>query len=167
MIPTPTVLIRRIDKTLPLPRYETPGAVGLDLAARIDVTIRPGESARIPLNVVVKAPPGTMAGLFARSSLFARKGLILTNGVGVIDQDFCGDEDEIQASVFCPLQAGPRGGAQGGAGSDATAAGNGEPVVVRRGERICQLVLLQVVTGELTEVEHMPDPSRGGFGSTG
>lgn len=144
------IIVRRIDKTLPLPRYETPGSVGLDLAARVDVTVKPGESARIPLNVVVKAPSGTMAGLFARSSLFGRKGLMMANSVGVIDQDFCGNEDEIQASVFCPLQAEAR-----------------EPVVVRKGERICQLVFLSVVRGELVEVEEMPDPSRGGFGSTG
>lgn len=144
------IIVRRLDKALPLPRYETPGAVGLDLAARIDVTIAPGEAARIPLNVVVKAPAGTMAGLFARSSLFSRKGLILTNGVGVIDQDFCGDEDEIQAAVFYPIQATSR-----------------EPVTVRRGERICQLVFVQIVKPDLIEVDKMPEPSRGGFGSTG
>src|SRR5262249_6350609 len=94
------VRIARIDPTLPLPAYETPGAVGFDLLARVETTVTPGTLARIPANVIVETPPGYMLLIAARSSLPGRKGLSVPHGIGVIDQDYCGAGDEILVQVY-------------------------------------------------------------------
>ena len=91
------VRIKRIDPTLPLPRYATAGAVAFDLCARTTVTIAPRQTARVPCNVVIEVPPGYALIVASRSSTPVRKGLLKANGVGIIDQDYCGDTDEIQA----------------------------------------------------------------------
>ncbi|MDD5606096.1 MAG: dUTP diphosphatase [Patescibacteria group bacterium] len=141
------VRVKRIDKDLPLPLYETAGAVCFDLSARESVTISPGDLARIKLNVVVATPPGYMLMLIPRSSLPTKKpGLIYPHGVGVIDQDYCGPEDELMLQVK-------------NVGS--------QPVEIERGERIAQAGFVKIERGELEEVEEMEAASRGGFGSTG
>src|SRR3989338_5438993 len=91
--------IRRIDKNLPLPEYKTLGAVAFDLAARESSTIFPGSVAYVPLNVAIKPPDGYMVLLAARSSLH-KKGLMLVNGVGIVDRDFCGNDDEYHAALY-------------------------------------------------------------------
>ena len=90
-----TVHIRRVDRSLPLPRYESAGAVGFDLASRVAADIAPGDLARIPANVIVEVPPGYALLVTSRSSTPARWGLLVPHGIGVIDQDYCGPDDEI------------------------------------------------------------------------
>ena len=89
------ITIKRIDHSLPLPAYHTPGAAAFDVYSRIDDQIAPGETKLIPTNIVVATPPGYMLLLAARSSLAHKKGLKMANGVGIIDEDYCGDNDEI------------------------------------------------------------------------
>jgi dUTP pyrophosphatase len=140
------VRIKRVDDTLPLPRHETDGSVGFDLICRVDVTIPAGEIELIPVNVIVEVPPGTMLMVASRSSLPRRKGLMIPNGVGIIDQDYRGPEDEVHVQVlnFTP-----------------------ETVTVERGERIAQGILVRIEQVTWTEVATVEGESRGGFGSTG
>src|SRR3989338_245527 len=139
------VKIKRVDKNLPLPQYHTPGAVAFDVLSRESVTIEPNAIGRVPVNIVVEIPRGYMILLKDRSSTAKKKGLLCT--VGYIDQDFCGDEDEIQLQFFNFQK---------------------EPVSIDRGERLGQGAFVRVDQAEWEEVDTMShNQVRGGFGSTG
>ena len=138
------ITIKRIDTTLPLPEYHTPGAVAFDLYARESVDIAPHTVARIPTNVIVAVPAGYMLYIKDRSSTIGKKGLLAT--AGFIDQDYCGESDEVLFQVYNI--------------SD-------NPVTVGRGERVGQGVFIKIEQAEWSEVSQMSDKSRGGFGSTG
>lgn len=139
------VKIKRIDKELPLPEYHTSGAVAFDVMARETVVIEPHTIGRVPVNIVVEIPKGYMILLKDRSSTAQKKGLLCT--VGYIDQDFCGEEDEIQLQ-FYNFQT--------------------QPVTIERGERLGQGAFVRVDQAEWEEVESMSHhQTRGGFGSTG
>ena len=141
------IKIKRLDSTLPLPEYQTSGSVAFDLYARTDATIEPKSIELIPTNLIVETPPGYMLMLAARSSLPLKKGLILPNGVGIIDQDYCGPEDELKLQVYNIT---------------------GDKVSVAKGERIGQAMLVQIgQVIEFEEAENIRSESRGGFGSTG
>ena len=88
------VKIKRIDSTLPLPAYETDGSVGFDLLARADTVIAPQTIGLIPGNIIVEVPKGYMLMVASRSSTPRKKGLMKPHGIGVVDQDFCGPQDE-------------------------------------------------------------------------
>jgi dUTP pyrophosphatase len=139
------VKIKRIDPSLPLPRYETSGSVGFDLLARETVTVTAHALARIPANVVIETPPGYMLLVTLRSSTPARKGLLKPHGVGIIDQDYCGNGDEILIQVYNFT---------------------GAPVTVNRGEKIGQGIFVRIDQMEWDEMHEMPQRDRGGFGST-
>ncbi len=139
------VAIKRIDKSLPLPNYATAGSVGFDLLCREDVEILPRQIELIPANVIVRVPPGYVLLLTLRSSTPLRKSLLIPNGVGVIDQDYCGEGDELKVQVFNFSE---------------------EAVLVKRGERIAQGLFLPVMRASWEEVEEV-GVGRGGFGSTG
>ncbi len=139
--------IKRIDKTLPLPQYHTKGAVAFDLYSRIDITIPRWQPTIIPTNFIIKVPEGYFLMLASRSSTPLKKSLIVANSIGVIDQDYHGDQDEIGLQML------------NFSDSD---------VVVQKGERIGQALLVKITkVSEFTEQETMKKESRGGFGSTG
>ena len=140
------VKIKRIDATLPLPTYATQGSVGCDLAARENVTVQPNGMERVPTNVIVQAPPEYMFLVTLRSSTPKRLGLIMPNSVGVIDQDYCGPDDEIAVPVFNVTE---------------------RPVTVKRGDRFAQGIFVHVDRVAWDEVNVLEWPTRGGFGSTG
>jgi dUTP pyrophosphatase len=141
------VKIKRVDKSLPLPVYQTGGSVGCDIYARVTTNIAPGALAKIPGNVIVEIPKGYMGMLVSRSSTPFKKGLSKPNGFGVMDQDFCGPEDEYNVLVYNFTD---------------------QEVMVERGERVAQLVLVPVEIAEWEEVDSMEHNStRGGVGSTG
>ncbi|MGZ6368256.1 MAG: dUTP diphosphatase [Ktedonobacteraceae bacterium] len=139
------VAIKRIDTDLPLPTYATAGSVGFDLMCREDREIAPRTVELIPSNVIVKIPAGYMLMLTLRSSTPLRKGLLIPNGVGTIDQDYCGEGDELKVQVFNFQD---------------------EAVTVWRGERIAQGIFIPVMSVRWHEVDEMGQ-GRGGFGSTG
>jgi dUTP pyrophosphatase len=139
------IKIKRIDKTLPLPIYETSGAVGFDLVARETTLIDPSKIELVPANVVVQVPKGYMLALFSRSSTPQKKGLLKPHSVGVIDQDYCGDNDELKIQVYNFTS---------------------QTVTVERGEKIAQGVFMRVDQFEWEEVDKMSSPDRGGFGTT-
>jgi len=140
-----TLKITRIDKTLPLPKYHTKGAVAFDLYARKKMTVKPKTMKLIPANLIVHVPDGYMLLIAARSSTPIKKGLILRNGIGIVDQDFCGPKDELHLQVYNFTDVDVR---------------------VTRGERLGQAVLVKIAKVEFEEVETEGE-SRGGFGSTG
>ncbi len=139
------VNIKRIDKTLPLPKYETAGSVGFDLICRESAEIPPHTIVLIPANVIVETPPGYMLMVCLRSSTPRKLGLLMPQGVGIVDNDYCGEADELKIQVYNFTH---------------------EVVNVERGSRIAQAVFVRVGIAEWNEVEQMNAPSRGGFGST-
>lgn len=141
----PTVRIRRLDPSIALPSYQTAEAAGFDLAASMDVIIPAGEVRLVPTGLVIQAPHGYFLGIFARSSTPLKRGLMVANGVGVIDPDYAGPEDEIKVQVLNFTR---------------------EPVVVSRGDRIAQGIFIPTLQVEWEEGETR-GMSRGGFGSTG
>lgn len=141
------IKIKRIDSTLPLPQYQTPGAVAFDLYARETVVINPWKPTIIPANVIIEVPEGYFLMLASRSSTPIKKNLMVANGIGVIDQDYHGDKDEIGVQVLNFSK---------------------EDVIIEKGERIAQALLVQIAkVVEFKEVTSIKKESRGGFGSTG
>lgn len=140
------VRIQRVDPTLPLPKYETEGSVGFDLIARETVTVEPGAIALIPANVIVETPNGYALILASRSSTPKKKGLSFPHAIGVIDQDYCGPQDEVKIQVMNFTK---------------------EPVTVERGEKVAQGMFVRVDQLQWEEVADIGRGTRGGFGSTG
>lgn len=140
-----SVRIKRFNHTLPLPEFKTPGAAGFDLSARESVTLLPKQIALVPLNVAIEPPAGYFVLLAARSSLH-KKGLMPANGVGIIDADYAGNDDEYKLVLLNF--------------SD-------HEVTILQGERIAQGVFVPILQPEFKEVDDMGNESRGGFGSTG
>lgn len=139
------VAIKRFDTTLPLPEYKSAGAAALDLYARVTTSIPPHEVGYVPLNIALELPPDAWALMAARSSLH-KKNVMMANGIGVGDADYCGDTDEYRAALYNF--------------SD-------RPVTIERGERIVQMIILTRQKITLTEKTHFTGPNRGGFGTTG
>lgn len=139
------VKIKRIDKSLPLPIYETNGSVGFDILAREDTTVAAKDISLIPGNIIVEVPQGYMLIVASRSSTPRKKGLLPPHGLGIIDHDYCGEQDEIKIQVY-----------------------NFEDnsVIVRKGEKIAQGVFIKIDKFEWEEMGNMNNKSRGGFGST-
>ena len=140
------IKIKRLDKELPLPTYQTAGSAGFDIYARENTVIAPKSIILVPSNLIIATPPGYMLIVTSRSSTPKRKGLMIANGVGIVDSDYSGPEDEIKILVYNFTE---------------------NEVVVEKGERIAQGLFVKVEQGHWEEVENMDNPTRGGFGSTG
>lgn len=144
-----TVQIRRLqperDHDLPLPRYMTPGAAGMDVVAAERVELSPGARALVSTGLALAIPEGFEVQVRPRSGLAFRHGITVLNAPGTIDSDYRGELKVLLANL-------------------------GEaPVVLARGERIAQLVLAPVVRAELQLRATLDDTDRGegGFGHTG
>ena len=143
--------VQRLDhgRDLPLPRYETAGAAGLDLVAAnsadAPVVIEPLRRALVPTGLAIQLEPGYEAQVRPRSGLAFRHGVTVLNAPGTIDADYRG---EVQVLLVNLGQ---------------------EPFTIARGMRIAQLVVAPVTGVELVEVEEIDSTARsaGGFGSTG
>ena len=140
------IKIKQVDPELPLPRPQTDGAAGFDLITREDTTIEAGKFGLVPANVIVEVPRGYALIIAARSSTPTRTGLAVPHGIGVVDSDYRGDDDEIKVQVWNTTNA---------------------PVTVARGDRIAQGMFVKIES-----VSWQPDTAafgktRGGFGSTG
>jgi len=140
------VRIRRLRPDIPLPRYESDHAAAFDFSAAADVVIDPGRVALVPTGLVVEVPAGMFLGIFARSSTPLKRGLMVANGVGVVDPDYCGPTDEVKIAVMNFT---------------------GAPVTVQRGDRIAQGIFLTAPRVTWDEADELRDASRGGFGATG
>lgn len=138
--------IKRLQPGIALPQPATGRAAGFDLAAATDMEI-PARSIRlVGTGLVIAVPDGYFLGIFARSSTPLKRGLMVANGVGVIDADYSGPDDEIKIQVLNITDA---------------------PVKVSKGDRLAQGIVLPCPSVEWNEVDEMTVPTRGGFGSTG
>ena len=141
------ILIKRLSKEVTLPKYETDGSSGLDLAAFIDknIEIKPGKSEIIPTGLAVSIPKNFEIQIRPRSGLAAKNQISVLNTPGTIDADYRGELKVILINL-----------------SD-------KSFIVERGLRIAQMVLCPIVKATLKEVELLEDTERGsgGFGSTG
>jgi dUTP pyrophosphatase len=140
------VLVQRLDPDLPLPSYAHPGDAGADLVTTVDVTLAPGERAMVPTGVAIALPDGFVALVHPRSGLAARHGLSIVNTPGTVDAGYRG---EIKVML---INHDPR-----------------EPIELRRGDRIAQLVIQRFERAAFVEVAGLPESVRGagGYGSTG
>ena len=139
------IKLKLFDKSLPVPAYQTEKAAALDLYSRLDITLPPKQVTKVPLNVAMEIPDDHFVLVTARSSLHKR-GLIVANGVGIGDADYCGDNDEYQAPLYNF--------------SD-------QEVKIKKGERIVQMIVLPRPKVKVEVVERLGNANRGGFGSTG
>ena len=139
--------LMRVRENAVIPRQATAGSAGYDLCACIEVpcTIQPGERAVFPSGLAAEIPAGTAGFVFTRSGLGIKKGIHVTNGVGVIDSDYRG---EIHVGLH-NLSA--------------------EPYTVQPGERIAQMIIMPYFAPVIEEVTSLTETDRGagGFGSTG
>ncbi len=140
------VLVQRLDEGLPAPRTEHPGDAGMDLCSRIDVILEPGQRVLIPTGIAIAMPAGYAGFVHARSGLALRHGIGLVTGPGVIDAGYRGEVGVILVNHDLH-----------------------EPVSIRRGDRIAQLVILAIPAVKIVEIGELPASHRssGGFGSTG
>lgn len=139
------VKIVRIDKALPLPEYQTEGSVAFDIYSRVDLEIPAHETRIAPSNLIVEVPAGHFLMIAARSSLYKKK-IMVSNGIGVVDQDFHGPKDEIGVLLYNSSH---------------------ELVSVKRGDRVAQGLIVPIQKADWEEVSEIKKDSRGGFGSTG
>ncbi|MBK6438164.1 MAG: dUTP diphosphatase [Candidatus Microthrix sp.] len=142
-----TMEVKQLDPGLELPSYAKPGDAGLDLRARVDVTLAPGGArALVPTGLAVAIPEGHAGFVLPRSGLALRSGVTVTNAPGLIDAGYRGELQVILANT------------------DPDTA-----VEVRRGDRIAQLVVQRVSQVTLLSVDELPPTERGdgGFGHSG
>ena len=141
------ILIKRLSKEVALPRYETDGSSGLDLAACINknIEIKPGKSEIIPTGIAVSIPKNFEIQIRPRSGLAAKNLISVLNTPGTIDSDYRGELKVILINH------------------------GDKSFFVEKGLRIAQMVLCPVIKAKLKEVENLEDTKRGsgGFGSTG
>ena len=148
---SPEVGVMRLEhgRDLPLPAYETSGAAGMDLRAAVaedhPLVLRPGARVAVPTGLAIALPPGHEAQVRPRSGLALRHGITLLNSPGTVDADYRG---EIKATL---INLGE------------------EDFIIRRGDRIAQLVIAPVEQATWREVDSLDETTRGagGFGSTG
>jgi dUTP pyrophosphatase len=140
------LLVKRLDPDAPVPERAHPGDAGLDLRSAIDVEVKPGERALVATGIAIAIPEGHAGLVLPRSGLASRHGLTMANAPGLIDAGYRGE-------VICAVVNLDRDSA----------------VMIRRGDRIAQLVLITIPDVEPAVVDELPPTSRGdgGFGSTG
>jgi dUTP pyrophosphatase len=147
----PTIAVKRLPHAegLALPAYETAGAAGMDLRAAVPedapITLKPGARDMIPTGLAIALPLGFEAQIRPRSGLAAKHGVTCLNTPGTIDSDYRGEVKVILINL------------------------GAEDFVIRRGERIAQVVIAPVIQSVWSEVEDLDETARGsgGFGSTG
>ena len=141
------ILIKRFSKDINLPKYETEGSSGMDLAAHIEnsILIEPGNTVMVPTGIAVSIPKNFEIQIRPRSGLAARNKISVLNTPGTIDADYRGEIKVILINL------------------------SKETFVVENGARIAQMVVCPVIKAKLKEVDSLDNTSRGsgGFGSTG
>ncbi len=143
---TAEVKVRRIrESDLPLPRYQTAEAAGLDLMAEQDFELEPMARELVPTGLSLELPPGFEGQIRPRSGLAFKQGITCLNSPGTIDSDYRGEVKVLLVNLSTKLAK------------------------ISRGDRIAQLVIAPVCRATLVEVETLADSVRGGggFGSTG
>ena len=140
------IKIKLLDKSLPLPKYAHKGDAGLDLYSAADVVVKPYERKLVPTGIKIAIPEGYAGFVQPRSGLAIKHGIALVNSPGLIDSGYRGEISAILINLDRD--------------SDFT---------VKKGDKICQLVIKKIEQAELIETENLDVSGRGegGFGSTG
>jgi dUTP pyrophosphatase len=135
-----------LDPELEAPSYAHPGDAGADLRAREDVVLLPGERKLVPTGVAIALPEGFVALIHPRSGLATKHGLTIVNAPGTVDAGYRG---EISVTLL---------------NTDSS-----QPIELRRGDRIAQMVIQRVEYAQFIPVSELSGSVRGtgGFGSTG
>lgn len=147
--PTIAVVQMAHAQGLPLPAYETSGAAGMDLRAAVDneapVVLHPGSRTMVPTGLCIAVPAGFEVQVRPRSGLAAKAGITCLNSPGTVDSDYRGELKVILINL------------------------GAEDFIIRRGERIAQMVVAPVVQAAWQPVDSLDETARGagGFGSTG
>lgn len=139
------IRITRVHDHTQLPTYATAGSVAFDIASAVDIVIPAKNMQYVPTGLIIATPPGYAFLIAARSSLFRKKNLMLANNVGVIDQDFCGPQDEVQLALWNPTDT---------------------DITLIKNERLAQGLFVKIERAEWNEGP-AEGPSRGGLGSSG
>jgi len=129
-----------------LPGYGTSEAAGFDLASAHDVLVQPRQIVLVRTGLVIEVPTGYFLAIFARSSTPLKRGLMVANGVGVIDPDYSGPHDEVMIQVMNVTDS---------------------DVTISRGDRLAQGIVLPAPRVTWEEVSEIREVTRGGFGATG
>ena len=141
------ILIKKLSNNISLPKYETEGSSGMDLAANIEKEIRidPNKTAIIPTGLAVSIPKGYEIQIRPRSGLAAKSKITVLNSPGTIDADYRGEIKVILINL------------------------GDKPFLVEKGFRIAQMIVCPVIQVEIQEVDSLSETNRGkgGFGSTG
>jgi|TARA_B110000971_G_scaffold76183_1_gene78234 dUTP pyrophosphatase len=141
------IQIKKLSKSVSIPKYETSGSSGMDIAAHIEknITINPGEKTLVSTGFSIAIPRGYEVQIRPRSGLAAKKNITVLNTPGTIDADYRGEIKVILINL------------------------GKEKFVIENGERIAQMVVCPVVRADLEVVKELPETERGlgGFGSTG
>ena len=141
------ILIKRLSKNIPLPKYETDGSSGMDLSANIDneINIGPGKTAIIPTGIAVSIPKNFEIQIRPRSGLAAKNQISVLNSPGTIDADYRGELKVILVNL------------------------GEKDFKIEKGFRVAQMVLCPVIRAKFKEVDTLEETERGtsGFGSTG
>lgn len=145
-MPSVQVLLTRLDPDVPVPSYARPGDAGADLVTTTDVVLQPGERALVGTGVAIALPEGYAAFVHPRSGLAVRSGLGMVNAPGTIDSGYRG---ELKVCLINHDRV--------------------QPLSLRRGDRIAQLIVQRIEHAAFVEVDALPESERGvgGHGSTG
>ncbi|NOX37900.1 MAG: dUTP diphosphatase [Calditrichaeota bacterium] len=151
------IRIYRKDKSVPLPERKTSRSVGLDVYAAETVVVRAGEVVLVPTGLIIESPPGYYFKIFIRSGFAVKYGVSLANDVGIVDEDYCGPEDEVKIALVRHYNPhNPQ---------------NDEPLIIEKGTRIAQIIFEKNALPDIEwDEQDSPDfagKTRGGFGSTG
>ncbi len=138
--------IQKLDKTLKMPEYAHIGDAGLDLYSAVDCILRPYERRKVPTGIKIAIPEGYAGFVQPKSGLAIKNGLSLVNTPGLIDSGYRGEVSAILINLD------PE-----------------KDFIIKRGDKICQLVIQKVENVEIEFTDKLNDTSRGegGFGSTG
>ncbi|KRQ86999.1 Deoxyuridine 5'-triphosphate nucleotidohydrolase [Caloramator mitchellensis] len=141
--------LKRVEnaKDLPLPKYMTDGSAGMDLFANVyeEIVLEPNKIKLIPTGIVISLPKGFEAQIRPRSGLALKHGISLVNTPGTIDSDYRGEINVILINF------------------------GDKPFIIKRGDRIAQMVINRIELPEIVELNELDETQRGekGFGSTG
>ena len=141
------IQIKKLFNEVLIPKYETPGSSGMDIAAYLkqDILINPGDKTMVPTGFSLSVPQGYEVQIRPRSGLAAKKGITVLNTPGTIDSDYRGEIKVILINL------------------------SKDVFVIKNGERIAQMVICPIEQVTVEEVKELSETDRGtsGFGSTG
>lgn len=151
------IRIYRKDKSIPLPERKTLHSVGLDVYISETIELHPGQVTLAPTGLIIESPRGYYFRIHIRSGFSVKHGISLANDVGIIDEDYCGPQDELKIALIKHYN--PHDPQQN------------EPFVIEKGTRIAQIIFERNSLPEI-EWDEQDNPNfagktRGGFGSTG